>query len=96
MLAMKNKHYDFSKDIEKTFFMNGGIVFVAGYQPYVFFLRDDSYQAENKGSVTMNKKKPLSDVSNPSILGRSNYTQLARLRRRIDRARFGRSYMDAE
>ncbi|KYN43561.1 hypothetical protein ALC56_01822, partial [Trachymyrmex septentrionalis] len=50
-----------------------------GRQPYVFFLRDDSYQTENKGSVTMNKKKPLS-VSNPSILGRSNYTQLARLR----------------
>ncbi|KYQ51686.1 hypothetical protein ALC60_09224 [Trachymyrmex zeteki] len=67
--------------------LNGGIGFrstTEGRQPYVFFLRDDSYQTENKGSVTMNKKKPLS-VSNPSILGRSNYTQLARLRRRIDR-----------
>ncbi|EGI68282.1 hypothetical protein G5I_03064 [Acromyrmex echinatior] len=62
-------------------------VFVAqtgGRQPYVFFLRDDSYQTENKGSVMMNKKKSLS-VSNPSILDRSNYTQLARLQRRIDR-----------
>lgn len=27
-LAMKNKHCDLSKDIQKTFFMNCGIVFV--------------------------------------------------------------------
>lgn len=81
--------------ISPMFFTNDGIVSVAQpentTQPYVFFFRDDSYQTGNKGSVTMNKKKPLS-VPNPSILGRSNYTQLARWRRRIDRARFGRSY----
>lgn len=50
---------------------------------HISILRDDSYQTGNKGSVTMNKKKSSlypSDVSNPSILGRSNYTQLARLR----------------
>lgn len=78
---MKNNNHDLSKDRFRN----------ATSHTY-FFLSDDSYQAENKGSIMMNKKKSLSDVSNPSILGRSNYTQLAQLRRRIDRARFGRFY----